>query len=66
MDGTQVEKVNPFSKIDMDASSGAAHGWFEQEVEEAREAERPFMAKIDPNAFNPAESSNGTLFLRSE
>ena len=49
----------------MDASSGAAHGWSEQEMEEAlREAERPFMAEIDPNALHPAESSNGTLFLR--
>jgi hypothetical protein len=51
----------------MNASSGAAHahGWSEQEVEEAlREAERPFMAEIDPNALHPAKSSNVTLFLR--
>ena len=49
----------------MDASSGAAHGWSEQEMEEAlREAERPFMAEIDPNALHPAKSSNVTLFLR--
>ena len=46
-------------QIDMDASSEAALGWYEQEVEEAlREAERPFMAEIDPNALHPAESSN--------
>ena len=39
----------------MDASSGTAHGWYEQEVEEAlREAGRPFMAEIDPNALHPA------------
>lgn len=52
-------------QIDMNASSGAAHGWSEQEMEEAlREAERPVMAEIDPNALHPAKSSNVTLFLR--
>ena len=61
----RVGKVSFGLQIDMDASSGAAHGWSEQEMEEAlREAERPFMAEIDPNASHPAKSSNVTLFLR--
>ena len=63
----QVGKVSFRLQIDMDALSGAAHGRSEQEMEEAlREAERSFMAEIDPNALHPAESSNGTLFLRRE
>ena len=49
----------------MSASSGAAHGWSEQETVEAlREVERPFMAEIDPNALHPAEIPNVTLFFR--
>ena len=63
----QVGKESYVLQIDMNASSGAAHGWSEQEMEEAlREAERPFMAEIDPSALHPAESSNGILFLPRE
>jgi hypothetical protein len=56
----QVGKESHVLQIDMNASSGAAHGWPEQQVGEAlSELERPAMAGIDPNALHPAENSNG-------
>ena len=46
----------------MNVSSGAAHDWPEQQVEEAlSELERPAMAGIDANALHPTKVRMETL-----
>ena len=53
---SRVGKVSFVLQIDMAASSGAAHGWSEQELGDALEEDsRLALAELDPNASPSAQ-----------